>query len=124
MKEKFIRVLKVEPNKPPEEVTLKNDLADLQNAVGGLIEFLSLDSSKGIDLMCNEEGKLMGLEPNRRVGSDVIVGTFYILRCNRNGESCSLNDEDIAKYKKRFAEPEHITKEEVEATLRFGFKFV
>lgn len=124
MKEKFIRVLKVEPNKPPEEVTLKNDLADLQTAVGGLIEFLSLDSSKGIDLMCNEEGKLIGLEPNRRIGDDVIVGTFYILKCNRNGESCSLNDEDIAKYKKRFAEPEHITKEEVEATLRFGFKFV
>lgn len=124
MKEKFIRVLKVEPNKPPKEVTLKNDLADLQTAVGGLIEFLSLDSSKGIDLMCNEEGKLIGLEPNRRIGDDVIVGTFYILKCNRNGESCSLNDEDIAKYKKRFAEPEHITKEEVEATLRFGFKFV
>lgn len=124
MKEKFIRVLKVEPNKPPEEVTLKNDLADMQTAVGGLIEFLSLDSSKGIDLMCNEEGKLIGLEPNRRIGDDVIVGTFYILKCNRNGESCSLNDEDIAKYKKRFAEPEHITKEEVEATLRFGFKFV
>ena len=124
MKEKFIRVLKVEPNKPPEEVTLKNDLADLQTAVGGLIEFLSVDSSKGIDLMCNEEGKLIGLEPNRRIGDDVIVGTFYILKCNRNGESCSLNVEDIAKYKKRFAEPEHITKEEVEATLRFGFKFV
>lgn len=124
MKEKFIRVLKVEPNKPPEEVTLKNDLADLQNAVGGLIEFLSLDSSKGIDLMCNEEGKLIGLEPNRRVGDDVIVGTFYILKCNRNGESCSLNDKDIAEYKKRFSEPEHITKEEVEATLRFGFKFI
>lgn len=124
MKEKFIRVLKVEPNKPPEEVTLKNDLADLQTTVGGLIEFLSLDSSKGIDLMCNEEGKLIGLEPNRRIGDDVIVGTFYILKCNRNGESCSLNDEDIAIYKKRFAEPEHITKEEVEATLRFGFKFV
>lgn len=124
MKEKFIRVLKVEPNEPPEEVTLKNDLADLQKAVGGLIEFLSLDSSKGIDLMCNEEGKLIGLEPNRRVGDDVIVGTFYILKCNRNGESCSLNNEDIAKYKKRFAKLEHITKEEVEATLRFGFKFI
>lgn len=124
MKEKFIRVLKVEPNKPPEEVTLKNDLSDLQNAVGGLIEFLSIDSSKGIDLMCNEEGKLIGLEPNRRVGDDVIVGTFYILKCNCDGESCSLNDDDIAEYKKRFAKPEHITQDEVEATLKFGFKFI
>ena len=124
MKEKFIRVLKFEPNKPPEEVTLKNDLADLQTAVGGLIEFLSLDSSKGIDLMCNEEGKLTGLEPNRRVGNDVIVGTFYVLKCNYKGECCSLNDEDIAEYKERFAEPEYITKEEVQATLRFDFTFM
>ena len=50
MKEKFIRVLKVEPYKPPEEASLKNELSDLQKAVGGLIEFLSLDSLKGIDL--------------------------------------------------------------------------
>ena len=122
MKEKNICVLKVEPGKTPEVVTLKNELETLQQAVDGLIEFLPLDSSKGIDLMCNEEGKLIGLEPNRRVGNDVIVGTFYVLKCNYEGECCSLNDEDIAEYKNRFAKPEHITKEESEATIFFGFE--
>ncbi|MBQ2422325.1 MAG: DUF3846 domain-containing protein, partial [Clostridia bacterium] len=52
MKEKIIRVLKIEPQKPPVEAELKNELSSLQEAVGGLIEFLPLDSSKGIELMC------------------------------------------------------------------------
>ena len=122
MKEKIIRVLKIEPKKPPVEAELKNELSSLQEAVGGLIEFLPLASSKGIELMCNEEGKLIGLEPNRRVGSDVIVGTFYVLKCNYEGECCSLAEEDIAEYKKRFANPEHISQEEAEATIFFGFE--
>lgn len=122
MKEKIIRVLKIEPKKPPVEAELKNELSSLQEAVGGLIEFLPLDSSKGIELMCNEEGKLIGLEPNRRVGSDVIVGTFYVLKCNYEGECCSLTEADIDEYKKRFANPEHISQEEAEATIFFGFE--
>jgi hypothetical protein len=36
MKEDNIRVLKVEPQKEPEVVTLKNDLESMQEAVGGL----------------------------------------------------------------------------------------
>ena len=73
MKEKIIRVLKIEPQKPPVEAELKNELSSLQESVGGLIEFLPLDSSKGIELMCNEEGKLLGLDGNRRQGVNVKV---------------------------------------------------
>jgi len=40
MKEKWIRCLKVEPGKIPEECTLENSLSALQEAVGGLIELL------------------------------------------------------------------------------------
>ena len=47
----------VEPHDKPKEVTLKNELSALQEAVGGLIEFVSLDSDNSIEILCNEEGK-------------------------------------------------------------------
>ena len=63
MKEDNIRVLKVEPQKEPEVVTLKNDLESMQEAVGGLIEIIDLSETACV--LCNEEGKLNGLEGNR-----------------------------------------------------------
>ena len=73
-KEPEITVLKVEPGKEPEEVTIPNTLEAMQEMVGGFIEIVYLD---GVCLVCNEEGKLMGLEGNRRVGRDIISGTFF-----------------------------------------------
>ena len=72
-KEPEITVLKVEPGKEPEEVTIPNTLEAMQEMVGGFIEIVYLDD---VCLVCNEEGKLMGLEGNRRVGRDIISGTF------------------------------------------------
>lgn len=124
MKEKEIRVLKVEPHDNPKETTLKNELSALQEAVGGLIEFVSLDSDNSIEILCNEEGKLIGLEPNRRVYNDVIVGTFYVVKCNDDGDCISLSDNEIEFYKKRFEQPEDISAEEVENTLRYGIEII
>lgn len=58
-------------------VTLKN----LQNIVGGPIECVPCGGSTVI--ICNEEGKLRGLQPNFRIGKppfhDVIVGEAIII---------------------------------------------
>lgn len=68
MKQKEIKVLMVAPGEHPREVVLKNDLDSLQKAVSigcdyqGLIEVVELE-----DGICNEEGKLLGLEGNRRL---------------------------------------------------------
>lgn len=97
-----IRVLKLEPGKVPEEVTMSNTLEAFQSAVGGYIETLELDS--GAVLVCNEEGKLMGLPANRQVGGDTIAGTFLIAG-SADGEFCSLTDEDAARYGREFAHP-------------------
>ena len=74
MTQKEITVLMVEPGKHPKVTTLKDDLDSLQKAVSigadyqGLIEFVSLGN--GDCIMCNEEGKLIGLDGNRRLGDD------------------------------------------------------
>ena len=96
-----LRVLKIEPGKAPEKVTMPNTLDAFQSAVGGYIETLGLDS--GAVLVCNEEGKLMGLPANRQVGSDTIAGTFLIAG-SADGEFCSLSDEDTARYGREFAQ--------------------
>lgn len=73
----------MEPKKAPEICLLKNELEFLQEAVSigtdytGLIEIINLD--RGVCLLYNEEGKLIGLEPNRRLYNDIICGVFYIL---------------------------------------------
>lgn len=86
MKEEMLTVLKVEPGKPPEEVTMPNTLEAMQKMVGGFIEVVYLDD---VCLVCNEEGKLVGLEDNRRVGDDIIAGTFFLAGDTEDGELCS-----------------------------------
>lgn len=80
MKEQEIRVLMVEPQEHPKEVTLKDDLRALQEAVGGLIDIIGYDDDSCI--LINDEGKLIGLEGNRRVCGDVIAGTFNRVNLN------------------------------------------
>ena len=108
MKEKVIKVLRVEPRKEPEIVELRNDLDSLQKAVSigadyqGLIEIISLDEDTCV--LCNEEGKLIGLEPNRRFYDDVLVGVFYVCGQDRQGNLSSLSKKAIEYYTKVFAD--------------------
>lgn len=97
-----IRVLKVEPGKAPEEVTMPNTLEALQAAVGGDIEAVGLDSDAY--LICNELGKLIGLPANRRVNGEPIAGTFLIVG-STDGDFCSLSGEDAAYYDRELSEP-------------------
>ena len=52
------------------------------------------------------------LEGNRHIEGDVLVGPVFI--AGDTGESlCSLSDEQLEHYAKRFAKPEEISEEEV-----------
>ena len=115
--ENVLRVVYVEPNKPAYETEIENTLKALQRAVGGYIEAVSI--SGGISLVCNEEGKLDNLPGNRRIGNDIIAGAFVIVG---NGEEDfrSLTDEETNRYLKEFAQPEEISEEEVENSIRAG----
>lgn len=114
-----MRVLMVELHKEPYEKEIGNDLHSMQDVVGGLIEAIDLDENTV--LIDNEEGKLIQLEGNRRIGRDIIAGTFFICGSNEEGEFVSLTDEQVAKYSEKFKEPEHYTPEEVEDAIYIEF---
>ena len=128
MKQQVIEVLMVEPGREPRIVRLDNSLESLQTAVSigadyrGLIEIISL--SDEVCILCNEEGKLIGLEPNRRLWSDVLCGVFYVTGQDEEGNLCSLSAKDREHYKEYFAIPESITREEADNALFSGFYIV
>ena len=125
METKEIRVLVVEPGKHPRVTILKDDLDSLQKAVSigadyqGLIEIISIGN--GDCLLCNEEGKLIGLEGNRRLDNDIIVGVFYIMSKDDEGNLISLPAQKIKHYTELFWEPEIFDRTDIEATLTCRF---
>lgn len=99
-----IRVIIVEPNKEPYTAKIRNTLEEKQKIVGGLIEFVELEHD--IDLICNEESKILNLDFNRIIKDDIICGTFIIV-AQKNGYSISLSRKQIKKYKKEFSLKKH-----------------
>jgi hypothetical protein len=93
-KEKHIIVVILEPEKPARVETIENTLANLQKIVGGYIECVR---EEGFDIIINEEGKLLQLQPNFLIyGGDYIAGTAIFAGVDYNeGEFKSLTDEQI-----------------------------
>ena len=111
VKESQIRVLIVEPNQKPRIEMIDNTLEAKQQIVEGNIEVIGL--SETADLICNDEGKFNGSCPNRRLGNDVIMGTFLIAGTDGSEDFCSLTPEDIEKYKAQFEKIEELSMEDV-----------
>lgn len=118
--DKKLTVVMVEPHKAPYVTKIDDELSSLQKAVGGYIE--TVYNGDGTIIVCNEEGKLKGLEGNRRIrdGASIIAGTFFVV--GADGESFrSLNESEVVRYMDRFKEPEDISQDEVEADMGITF---
>ena len=103
MIENKLRCLLVEPYRLPEVIEINNTLEDKQKIVGGYIECAYLPNDEEVVIICNEEGKINGLQLNRDIGHDIIAGPFLIVGDDyENGDFKSLTDEQIMKYKIRF----------------------
>lgn len=122
--EDLMRVVYVEPHKVPYVAEIPHTLEAEQKAVGnGLIEPIYNDD--GTCFVGNEEAKLIGMDGNRRIGdgSYILAGPFFV--CGDSGETFrSHTDEEVTRYMTRFAEPEDISPEEVEADTGFRFYFM
>ena len=97
-----MKVLVVEPQKPCRVQEIKS-LADMQQLVGGDIEAV-YPFQEPVALVCNSEGKLLGLPMNRPLLDkdylpyDIIRGTFFVAGLGQE-DFISLTDEQIQRYK-------------------------
>lgn len=120
----MIKVVIIEPGKVPYAKEIDNTLETQQEIVGGFIEmiWLTANRDRNIVLICNEEGKIMQLPGNRKLGDDIIAGTFFVAAHDMNSDDIgSLTEVEIAAVMARFAEPEEYTVDEVEKAIRFEF---
>lgn len=113
-----MKILVIEPMKEPYVKEIDGRLETMQNIVGGLIQAIYPFDNPEIALICNDEGKLIGLPLNRALRDkngevyDIISGTFFLCSAPADSENFeSLTDEQIEKYTKRFE------------TLEFYFKY-
>lgn len=102
--------LAVLPGKAPERMELEGNLKSMQDFVGGPIQAV-YPFSDPVAIVCNDEGKLLGLEYNRALrdddGSvyDILCGPFFI--CGLGEEDfTSLSEELLRKYAQLFQHPE------------------
>lgn len=93
----MIRVLFFPVGERPREHMISGDLESMQKLVGGWIQMVPI--GKGMDLVCDEEGKINGAMPNRFISSldDMVCGPFFITKSNEDGDCVSLTDSDIMK---------------------------
>ena len=106
----MIKVLKIEVGQPPIIKKICNNLDGLQAEVDGLIQVIGLDND--CLLVCNDEGKLNGMKPNRWLGDDIVCGPFFICGDSMEGEFVSITDRQAEKYAKQFADYPAFTGEE------------
>lgn len=82
-----MKAVRKKPGEPPEIVDVDDTLEALQAEVGGYIE--SFQIARDCTILCNEEGKLLPLEPNILFCGEAFFGT--VLAAGVRGESfCSL----------------------------------
>lgn len=107
-----IKVLALRAGEKAKVEEIGTELKDLQAFVGGLIEVIYYPfGGEDACLVCNEEGKLNGMDLNRGIYDedgeiiDIIAGPAFI--CGTGEEDfISLTDDQIDKYAKIFGSPE------------------
>lgn len=98
MDDKIIAVIK-KPYQKPETVTIDKGLKPIQEIVGGCIDVVYLPNIDDIHGFCNDEGLLIGMEPNfyRPDFGDAIVGPAVFMASGEDGESESLSPEQVKR---------------------------
>lgn len=72
-----MKAIRKKPGCTPEIIEVENTLKALQAEVGGYIETVTIASDAVI--ICNEEGRILGLPDNGRVCGVDVVGTVLIV---------------------------------------------
>ena len=104
-----MKALVIEPLKEPYTKEIIGSLESMQQIVGGIIQAIYPFDNPEIALICNDDGKLIGLPLNRALYDkdgklfDIIAGTFFVCSAPADSENFeSLTDEQIKEYTERF----------------------
>ena len=111
-KSNTMRVILCRPGEKAETVEMEDSLKAMQEMVGGMIEeYMPWDDE--VAIICNDEGKMMGLPLNRGIRDerghlqDIIAGDFFICYAPVESERfLSMPPELEEKYLKKFEMPE------------------
>lgn len=107
-----IRVVYKQVGKPFEVRTIPNTLEACQELVGGYIEPVTICTD--LVLVCNEEGLILGLEPNPFLGY-AFRGDWFL--CGRDGEEFTdvpAQWIDMHMHRARIGEGEESSRNKVE----------
>ncbi len=104
-----MKVIIVKPFTNPYVKEIKGDLKSMQTVVGGYIQAIYPFDDE-VALVCNEEGKINGLMPNRFLLNrnngicDYICGDFFLCYAPCDSENFeSMPDNLIDKYVAKFS---------------------
>ena len=87
-----MKAIRKKPGCEPEIVEVENTLKALQAEVGGYIETVTIANDAVI--ICNEEGRILGLPDNGRVCGVDVVGTVLIVG-TKGEEFCDVPEADF-----------------------------
>ena len=74
-----IRAIIKRPGEAAFEAQIANELGTLQEWVGGYIETYALSYNPAVIVICNEEGKLLGLPYNCKLAGEHFAGTILLV---------------------------------------------
>lgn len=104
-------IVKLSPGKRAEVLDISHTLEAMQQQVGGYIEAM-YPFEDAAAVICNEEGKLLGLEPSRAIRDpetgelvDIICGPCFICGLGED-DFCSLSEEQLEYYSALYQNPE------------------
>ena len=104
-----MKILVIEPLKEPYVKDIDDSLVNMQQIVGGTIQAIYPFDNPETALICNDEGKLIGLPLNRALFDkdrnivDIVSGTFFLCSAPTDSENFeSLTDENIEIYREWF----------------------
>ena len=119
-----MRAIVIEPGKKAEVREIENSLVEYQGLVDGWIE-TTYPFNDDVCVVCNDEGKLIGLEPNVEINGSVYVGTIVIVGLTAHGTDFGdLSEEQKRRYLEMFKNPKKPTTEDVERdSYMYVYKF-
>lgn len=86
--------------KKPQIIDVENTLKELRNIVDGDIQTISLFNN--IILICNDNGKLLNMQPNFSLGYDIIVGPTLFVSFDGKDDFIDLSKEQIESILRMF----------------------